>query len=379
MQSKIIVKPVCTRRDYITFVKFPFKLYRKNCLWVPPLIIDELNTLMPSRNPVYKNADAELFLAFQNNVLVGRIAIIINWLEVNKLKKRRARFGWYDVIDDISVSRVLFDQVEKFAHKHKAEIIEGPMGFSNFEKAGLLTYGYDKMPTMATLYNNQYYVNHLRELGFKESLKWVEYEIDYPDEEKRKVLKKFSDLIKKRYKLKIVKLRSSKEVIPYLYELFELIEASYKLLETYVPIEKSQIENYKNRFLKFISPEYIKLVINNDGKLVAFSVTIPSLEKALIKAKGKLYPLGIFYLTRALRKNNKAAFYLIGIHPLYLGKGIPSIIFDEMATVFSKNGIQTFETNPELETNIEVQQLWKRYEPRIHKKRATFSRVLSVK
>ncbi len=376
MASKLIVRTVKTNKDYLSFVKFPFQIYKNHSHWVPPLIIDELHTLKPNKNPVYKNADAQLFLAYQNKKIVGRIAVMVNWLEVNNSGKKKARFGWYDVVDDITVSEMLFQEVKKFALKHDLEVIEGPMGFSNFEKAGLLTYGFDQMPTLATIYNYPYYVDHLIQLGFKENLKWVEYEIDFPSENKLEKLKRFANLITKRYDLKVIKINKTKEVIPYVYKLFELIEDSYKLLETYVPIQKFQIENYKTRFFKFISPHYIKLIVDKDEQLIAFSVTIPSIEKALKKANGKLFPFGIYHIKKALNRNNRAAFYLIGIHPFYMGKGIPSIIFNEMAEVFALKNIQTFETNPELETNIEVQQLWKKYNPRLHKRRSTYRKMI---
>ncbi|MCY3998878.1 MAG: GTP cyclohydrolase [Flavobacteriaceae bacterium] len=377
MESKPAVKSVRSNKDYYDFVKFPFQIYKNHPYWVPPLIIDEFNTLKPNKNPVYKNADAQLFLAFQNKEIVGRIAVMVNWLEVNKMGKQKARFGWYDAIDDLEISELLFREVEKFALKHNLELIEGPLGFSNFEKAGLLTYGYDQMPTLGTIYNHPYYHQHLVQLGFKQNLKWVEYEIDFPAEENLHKLNRFSDFIKTRYQLKVVQIKKTKHVFPYLYELFDLIEESHKSLETYVPIQKSQIENYKNRFLKFISPQFIKLIVDKDDKLIAFSVIIPSIEKALQKANGRLFPFGIFHIKRSLAKNNKAAFYLIGVHPSYMGKGIPSIIFNEMAKVFASKKIQTFETNPELETNLEIQQLWKKFNPKLHKRRATFYKTIS--
>ncbi len=377
MKSKIVVKSVSSNKDYYDFIKFPFQIYKNHPYWVPPLIIDEFNTLKPNKNPVYQNADAQLFLAFQNGKIVGRIAVMVNWLEINKLGKRKARFGWYDVIDDLTISKLLFSEVEKFALKHNLALIEGPLGFSNFEKAGLLTYGYDQMPTLATIYNHPYYLQHLVQLGFKKHLKWVEYEVHFPTEETLSKLNRFSDFIIQRHKLKIVEIKKTKHVIPYIRKLFDLIEESHKLLETYVPIQEYQIENYKNRFFKFISPQFIKLIVDKNDKLIAFSVIIPSIEKALQKANGRLFPFGIFHIKRSLAKSNKVAFYLIGIHPSYMGQGIPSIIFSEMAKVCASKKIKTFETNPELETNLEIQKLWKKFNPILHKRRATFYKTIS--
>ena len=377
MTNEIIIKNVVTTKDYKTFVRFPFRLYKSCPYWVPPLIIDELTTLLPSKNPVYQNADAEFFLAFRKNKVVGRIGAMVNWLEPDNSKKR-TRFGWLDMEDDIEITKALFEKVIGFARKHKLNQIEGPMGFSIFEKAGFLTYGYDQMATMNTTYNHSYYIEHLKRLGFEPNMKWVEYEIKFPgDKTNLEKLKRFSRLIKERFQLKLKSVSSTKEVLSYVDDLFKLIEDSYKDLKTYIPIQQYQIDNYKKRFLKFVCPDYIKFILNDSDKLIGFSVIIPSVEKALIKAKGKLFPFGIFYLSKALKKHDKVAMYLIGIHPEYQGKGVPSILFYEMANVFYKNGIRSLETNPELEDNLEIQQLWKKYNPRLHKKRATFVKLLN--
>ena len=377
MNQGIDIKKVSTKRDYQTFVEFPFVLYKDNPFWVPPLVKDEIETLDPKLNPVYQNATASLFLAYKNGEVVGRVAAIINWIEVKEIKKNKVRFGWFDFIDDTNVSKTLLEAVISFGKKHKMETIEGPVGFSNLDKAGLLIEGFNEPNTIITLYNFPYYSKHLEKLGFNVAAKWVEYEIKIDDfESSPERVKRFSKLIMDKYELTLLNFKKRKDIIPYVDQMFELLDKTYNQLQTYVPIQDYQIENYKKRFLKFVNPDYIKCIIDKEGKLICFSITMPSFTEALKKINGKITILNTYYLLKAMRKNNRASFYLIGVHPDYQNKGITAIIFNEMQKLFNKKQIISVETNPELEENTAIQKLWKNYEHRLHKRRATFNKSI---
>ena len=377
MNQKIDIKKVSSQGDYQTFVEFPFTLYRDNPFWVPPLVKDEIETLDPKLNPVYQNATASLFLAYKNGEVVGRVAAIINWIEVKEIKKNKVRFGWFDFIDDTNVSKTLIEAVISFGKKHKMETIEGPVGFSNLDKAGLLIEGFNEPNTIITLYNFPYYSKHLEKLGFNVAAKWVEYEIKIDDfESSPERVKRFSKLIMDKYELTLLNFKKRKDIIPYVDQMFELLDKTYNQLQTYVPIQDYQIENYKKRFLKFVNPDYIKCIIDKEGKLICFSITMPSFTEALKKINGKITILNTYYLLKAMRKNNRASFYLIGVHPDYQNKGITAIIFNEMQKLFNKKQIISVETNPELEENTAIQKLWKNYEHRLHKRRATFNKSI---
>jgi len=371
----ISIKQITNNKELKQFVKFPFGLY-KNCkYWVPPLIRDEMVTLNATKTPVFKNAEAFYFLAYKNEKIVGRIAVIINHLEIKELKKKKIRFGWIDMIDDIEVTKALLKQVTKIGKEYQLEYTEGPVGFSNMEKAGILTKGFNEMNTMITWYHYPYYSEHFEKLGFKKQATWVEYRLYNPTEITDKVIK-FSKLIKKRYSLKVIRFNNKKQILPYVNDMFGLINKTYNTLQTFVPIQQYQIDYYKDKYFSFIHPDYITCITNNDNKLIAFSVVMPSFSKALKKANGRLFPFGWYFLKKALMKNDTAAFYLIGIDPEYQGKGVTAIIFEEMRSIFSKKGIIQTETNPELKENTAVQQLWKDYSPVQHKERSTFMKIL---
>lgn len=377
MIKDIVIKEAKTKAEYLAFVKFPYSLYKENPNWVPPLINDEIETIDPDLNPVYQNANASFFLAYQDEKIVGRIAAIVNWIEVKEIKKSKVRFGWFDVIDNINVTKSLIDCVIKFGKDYNLESVEGPLGFSNLDKAGLLIKGYEEQNTMITLYNHPYYSEHLKKLGFNEAAKWVEYEIKIDDfESSPEKVKRFSKLIMERYNLTLLNFKNRKAIIPYVDQMFELLDKTYNKLQSYVPIQDYQIENYKKRFLKFINPDFIKCIIDQQGKLICFSITMPSFTEALKKVNGQLTLFNSIHILKAMYFNKRASFYLIGVRPDYQNKGITAIIFNEMQKLFNKQNINIVETNPELEENTAIQKLWKNYEHRLHKRRATFSKKI---
>tara|TARA_B100000073_G_C23725821_1_gene569206 strand:+ start:1275 stop:2462 length:1188 start_codon:yes stop_codon:yes gene_type:complete len=373
-QKMIEIIEVTKKSELKAFVDFQFKLYEKSPFWVPPIKNEELFFLNKETNPAFKTSDVSLFLAYRGKKIVGRVAAIVNWIEVNKLKKNKVRFGWFDVVDDFEVSKVLIEKVKEFGKSRKMDFIEGPVGFSNMDKAGMLVMGYDKMNTIITNYNYPYYPAHMEKLKMKKLAQWIEFEIKIPDfKNSPEKVRKFGKLIIEKYNLKVLHFKKNIEIEPYVDEMFQLIEKTYSNLQTFVPIQKYQINYYKEKYLKYAHPEYIKCVSDQSNKLIGFVIIMPSFTKALKRANGKLLPFGIFHLLKAKYFNNRASFYLIGVDPEYQNKGVIAILINEIQKLFNKKGITDVETNPELEENTSIHQLWKNYKHNLHKKRATFS------
>ncbi len=373
----IEIKEISTTQEMEQFVSFPFTLYKNHPYWVPPIIKEELEVLNKDKNPVFKNADAAFFLAYKNGEIVGRIAAMINWIEVKELNKNKVRFGWFDTIDDIEVTQALMSAVEDFGKKNKMSFVEGPVGFSNLDKAGMLVEGFDEMNTMITHYNYPYYSQHMEGLGLKKLAQWVEYEIKISSfEDSPEKVRRFGELMLNRYKLKVLHFTKTKQLLPYVDQMFTLLEETYNKLQTFVPVQPYQIKHYKEKYFRYIHPEFIKCVADEKGKLVAFVIIMPSFTKALKKANGKMFPFGFLHVLKAQYFNNRASFYLIGVHPDYQNKGVTAVIFNEIQKLFNKKGITEVETNPELEENDSIQNMWKNYEHRLHKKRATYTKAL---
>lgn len=372
----LIVKEMTTSSQIREFVEFPFTLYEDNPYWVPPIISEEMEVLDREKNPAFESAEARFFMAYRDETPVGRIAAIINWWEVNEQQVPKMRFGWFETVDDMEVTQALLAEVQKIGREEGLEFMEGPVGFSNMDKAGLLIKGFEELSTMVTLYNPSYYPRHFEQLGFEKANEWVEFSIEIPEGGPNEKVTRFSELILERNDLKVVRFSSKQEIIDHADEMFDLVNKTYSGLSTYVPIRPEQIAYYKEKYFRYLHPDFISCVADKDDNLVAFAITMPSFAKALQRANGRLLPFGWFHLLRARFFHTKAAFYLIGVKPEYQNKGVTAIIFKEMNEVFNRRGITHVETNPELEENKAVQALWNSYENELHKRRRTYRRSL---
>ena len=371
----ITIREASSKKDLKKFVKFPFKLYKNNPYWVPPIISEEIAVFDKDKNPAFDTADAHFFLAYKNNEIVGRVVAIVNHTEINEQHIKKMRFGWFDFIDDKNVSKALLKKVQEIGIQHALEYMEGPVGFSNLDKVGVLIEGFDHMGTMITWYNHPYYKDHLEALDFFKEKEHLEWRIPFKNI-KREHFTKAQNLIKKRYQLRPLNFKSTKEVLLYADSMFDLFNESYAKLSTFTPITNKQRDYFKKKYMSFINPEYIKYVVDKDDKVVAFAVTMPSFSEALQKAKGKLFPFGIFHLLKAKKHSKDVLFYLIGVHPDYQSKGVHAILFNECYDTFEKLGVKNCFRTPELEDNIAVQQIWKRFDPELYKRRRTYRKNL---
>ena len=369
--SMISIKEVVSKKELTEFVKFPFSLYKNNPYWIPPIISEEVASFDKKENPAFQTAEANFYMAYQEGKAVGRIAIIINWDEVYKQGKKKVRFGWFDAIDDIEVTKALLEKAYEAAKKNSLEHIEGPMGFSNLDKVGVLTYGYDQVGNMITWYNHEYYKTHFETLGFTPEKKYMESvfpfaAIDNPP------IKKASELIQKRYGVKALNFTKTSDIMPYVDKMFDLFNNAYGKLESFVAINDVQKEYFKKKYISFINPEFIKFVMDKDDNMVAFAIVMPNFAQALQKTQGKLFPFGFLKLLQVRKNSKEVVFYLIGVSPEYQSKGVTAIIFDEYHKTFSEKGIITCIRTTELEDNHAIHNLWKNFNPIVNKKRCTY-------
>ncbi len=371
----ITVKEIHSKSDLKQFVKFPFKIYKDSKYWVPPIISQELQTFDKKKNPIFLDAEARFFLAYKNNTIVGRIAAIINWLEVDGQNQKKMRFGWFDFIDDVEVSKALLLEVERIGKSHNLEYAEGPVGFSNLDKVGVITEGYDAIAPMVTWYNHPYYVKHYENLGYKPEKTYIESIFPFSNVNPE-TFSKAQELIKNRFGIKALKFEKTEDVMPYVDKMFDLFNESYASLSSFVRITDIQKEYFKKKFISFINPEYIKFVVDKDDGLIGFAIVMPSFAKALQKAKGKLFPLGFNHILKAKKNSKDAIFYLIGIHPEYQNKGVHAVIFNEYYDIFKKKGIENCYRTPELEDNEAIRKIWKHFNPTIFRRRKTFRKNL---
>jgi GNAT superfamily N-acetyltransferase len=373
----ILIKEVTTRKELGSFIHFPFELYRSNPNWVPTLLFDELNTLRKDKNPAFEHCQARYWLAYKNRRIVGRVAAILNQRHIDKWGQRYLRFGWIDFIDEPSVSAALMQTVEAWAKEWNLTAVHGPLGFTDLDREGMLVEGFDELGTLATIYNHPYYPKHMESLGYVKDTDWMEYELFVPPAP-NETIARIAEISLRRNRLKLLQLRNKRELLHYSRQLFELLDDEYRHLYGTVPLTEKQKQAYIDQYFSFVNPDFVPMVMDQGDRMVAFGIIMPSLSLALQKTRGHLFPFGFIHLLRALKKNTRADLYLVAVRSEYQGKGVNAILMNKMHSVFNKLGISKVESNPELETNQNVQGQWKYYEKRQHKRRRVFIKHISI-
>lgn len=378
-KSAIEILPVPLKHTPLKkFVNFGISLYKGNDCYVPPLVLDEIHTFLPSKNPAFEFCEAQPFMAYRNGKPVGRIVGIVNHKLNGLTGAKEARFGWVDFVDDAEVVHALFNAVEQWARSKGMTEIVGPMGFTDMDHEGMLTFGFDELGTIATIYNHPYYPVHIERLGYRPDANWVEYRMTVPDAVPDKYLR-IANIVATKYNLRALKFTSRKKLKDtYGVALFNLINEAYADLYGYCPLTPAQIEYYIDQYLGVIRLGCVSVIVDSNDQLVAVGISMPSLSHALQKSGGKLFPTGWYHLLKGIKgkKNEIVDLLLIAVKKEYLSRGVNAMIFADLIPAFINNGFKYAESNLELEDNESVQKQWQYFERRLHRRRSAYRKTL---
>lgn len=374
----ILIKAVTSRKDLKIFARFANNLYKGSRFYVPSMPWDDLNTFDKDKNGAFEFCEAGFYLAYRGSEVVGRVAAIVNSKANEAWKVRQVRFGWFDFIDVIEVSRALLDKVIEFGRERGMTQIVGPLGFTDFDPEGMLVEGFDRLSTMALIYNHPYYPEHMRKLGYVKETGWVEYRITIPEELPERHIK-LARLVMERNGLKIRKLtRRQVKKEKYGRKLFELINETYCVLYGYSLLSEKQIDLYVDVYLGLVDLRMVTFIEDSEGNLIAAGVTMPSLSEALQKCRGELLPFGWWHLLKSmyLKKPDTLDLLLVGVKPEWQNKGVNSLLFLDLFKTVKDMGFKYAETNANLETNAKVQAMWAPFEKELHKRRWVFAKEI---
>ncbi len=369
------IVPVSRKKQLRKFINFPLKLYKGSKEFTPYIYEDEITNLTPSKNPASEWCDFKLFLAYEDDVIVGRICGIISHFANNKYNQKRVRFNRIDMIDDINVTKGLIDAVADWGKSQGMIEIVGPLGYSDQDKEGLLVEGFEYMNMFATFYHYPYYKEHFAALGFVADATWVEHRITVPKELDER-FERVSNMVLERNKFHVVKLKNKRHLKPYIHKMLHLTNLAYKDLYGYVPISEKLMDFLTKQYLPLINLRYLILIVNEADELQAFGLSIPSPVFALKRIKGKLYPFGFISFLRALKKSKQLDMLLVAVRPELKNSGLANTLLFEGMKHAIEDGIEYAETSPQLDYNIPIQNLWRKFETIHHKKRVCFLRAI---
>lgn len=380
LNNRVTIRRVRNIFELRKFIKFKNDLYSGNKFYVPPLWVDEINILRRDKNPAFEYCEAEYWIAYKNGKIVGRIAGIINHRYIKKWENKYARFGWVDFIDDYEVSEALIKTIEIWAKEKGMTGIHGPLGFCDMDKEGLLVDGFEELGNIVSIYNYSYYKTHFEKFGYIKDVDWIEFEIKKHKQYDTvpETVEEICKIILEENNLKIPQFKNKKDLEPYVRDLFMLYNEAYANLYASVHLTDAQIDSYAKQYMSILNPDYVKMILDSNDKVVAFAIATPSLSIALQKSKGKLFPTGFIYLIKALKKSNKHIdLQLVAVRPDLQSIGLHLILIAEMSKEILKNGIERIEAVHALENNIKSVGTWKYFETRQHKRRRCFIKYLT--
>ena len=372
------IREIHTKKELKQFIQFANDLYADCPYYCPPLLFDELNCFDPEKNPALEVCEFQLWMAYREGKPVGRVAGIINRRANEKWGFKHVRFGWFDFIDDIEVSKALLDTVAAWGKARGMDALNGPVGFTDFDHEGLLLEGYDYPAVMASLYNYPYYVKHVEAYGLVKEADWIELQV-FPPKQTPERIERLAEMVKQRYHVKIVKVKNSRELVKrFGIEYMDVIDAAYQKLYNFQPMTDKQKNYYKDMYFQFLNFDFVTLVVNEKEELVGVGLGMPDIASALRKSGGKLFPFGWYHLLKALKakKMERFSFLLIAVRPDYQDKGINALFLQDQIPIINQYGIKTLETTSMLETNTKVLSFFMQFDHKQHKRHRAYIKPL---
>jgi len=372
----ITVTEVKTRAQQKAFLEFPLKLYRNNPNFVPPLYGDEKK--MFRADFVYNDTcEHAYWLAERDGKVVGRISAILQRASNEKHGEKRVRFTRFDSIDDPEVAKALFDAVEGFARARGMNAVCGPLGFSDLEREGLLVEGFDQLSTFEEQYNADYYGRLIEACGYRKEVDWVESKIFAPEKATAEKLHHLSDMLLKKFNLRIGEAKNVNEFLKkYKDGFFDLLDVAYEDLYGTVPFTPGMKKMMIDNFRLIIDLDHVVCLLDEHDTVVCLGLCFPSIAKAVQPSNGRLTPAALVRLLKAIKHPKVIDLGLIAVAPEYQNSGVIAVIAAALSDMLLEDGVEYAETNLNLEDNLAIQNLWKRFHAVQHKRRRSYLKEL---
>ena len=371
----IEIREVKTKKERKQFVEFPLNLYKGNQYFVPPLYADEMAVFSPNY-VYYEQAEAVYFNAYRDGVIVGRVSGILQKAANEKWGQKQVRFTRFDAIDDQEVADALLGAVEAWGREKGMEEIVGPLGFSDLEREGLLIEGFDQMNTFEEQYNYPYYQRLIENFGYTKDVDWLEHQLRAPKEGFDPKYRKISDMMLKKYNLHFGQAKNTSQFLKkYAEDIFKIWDETYEKIYGTVPFTDKLKKSAISQFKLIINKDFLRVLFDENGKVIAFGVMFPSISDAVRPSGGRLTLPCIFRILKSVRHPKVVDLAVIGVADEYKNKGLSAAMLVELGDML-KDQVEHAESNLNLEHNIPIQNAWKYFDAIQNKRRRCFIKSL---
>lgn len=372
----LIVKQVTTKKDMKQFIFLPEKIHANHPGWVPPFYSDDARSFDPNHNLSHQYCDVIFALAWEEDKPVGRIAGIINRRYNQNAGVQHARFGYMEVPERLDVTSALLSFIEGWAIGMGMIKLIGPMGFTEEDPEAFIIEGFDEITNLATNQNFPSIPNYMEQLGYSKEVDYFVYIIDVQkamSEDYHKLYK----WVKRNKDMHLVEFTTKKELWKYIVPIFNLMNESFMVLYGYSPFTEKEIIAFVKRYMPGVDPHFIKCVVNNSDEVIGFLLGIPNMSSGIIKARGRIFPLGFMHILKARNTSKKLDVYMGGVKEEYRSKGIDVLMGWSILEACKRAGIEYIDSHHELENNIAVRSEMERVGGRIYKKYRIYQKNLA--
>ncbi len=360
--------------DFIHVVEI---IYKGNSCYVPELYSDVRATFNPRRNSGLAFCDTALFVAYAKGRCVGRVAGIINHRANKRWNVSCVRFGYLEFIDNFLVAEALMEAVEQWGRDNGMNMIQGPMGITDFDKEGMLVDGFEYKGSAIDIYNHPYYPTFMEAMNYRKAVDWLQMHVEVPQQLPEKY-KRAARYVRERTGLQVRKMTLGEMKGEYGLRVFHLLNECYGHLFGFTPFTEKQMHEFIHKFAPLANLELIPVIENDKGEIVGVAVMAFSLAEALKQTRGRLFPMGWWSLMKALKwkRSNHVDMLLIAVHPVYQGMGVNALFFEDLLPICQRYRIKWAETGPMLEDNLPMLSQWKLFNPEIIKRRRCYTKEL---
>ncbi|NWG27938.1 MAG: hypothetical protein HXY48_05310 [Ignavibacteriaceae bacterium] len=347
--QNITIKKVSTKNELNQFIKFPWKIYKDDKFWVPPLLMEQKTLLDKQKNPFFKAADADYFLAYRNGEIVGRIAAINNDIHLKYHNDSSGQFGFFECINDQQVANALFDTAKSWIKEKGLKFMRGPANPSSNDIYGMLIEGFDDSPRLLMPYNPKYYITLCENYGMKKAKDMYAWKIVKDKILASEKLKRGQELVRNRYKLQISQLdmkNFNKELDRFKY----VYNKAWAPNWGFVPMTEEQIDAMAKDLKPLAEPSLV-LFGEIDGKLVGAALVMLDYNQIFKEMNGRLLPFNFLKLFTQKKKIKWARILTLGIIPEYQKRGLDTVFYWEIVNRASSLGVYLGEASWVLEDN----------------------------
>jgi GNAT superfamily N-acetyltransferase len=348
----IDVRPVRSRRELMRFIRLPWRLYRNEPLWVPPLISERKRHLDRDHNPFFEHAEAEYFLAWRDGEVVGRITAQVDHRFNEYQDNDWGLFGFFEAEDNQEIANALLESAEGWLRERGRDRMVGPMDFNTNHEVGLLIEGHDRRPQILENWHHPYYEALIEGYGMTKVMDLLKWYLNVSDREQKllPVMEELADKLEPEHGIRIKHIRK-REFEDGVRRFMEIYNSAWEKNWGFVPLTEHELQDYAKE-LKPIYDEHWGMYADKDGETVGAALTLVDFNQVLKKMNGRILPIGWAKALAARPKIDCVRVFALGVKPEYQHAGVAAGLYVEHFKMAASTPQTWGETGWILENNV---------------------------